>query len=1560
MKFIPLLFLLLSVSSYSQSVTFECYVNDTLDNVDCTVCNQPGDVEIYTGLIVQKGLVRTKIYYPYGLDLRGTSIVIFDNKAHSVYFNLDSTVFNNYDELITWLKFCHFPDAQFVDSLFIVNDTLGISLSNSDSIKKVKLPPGFVDTDNQKIDTFYTNSDSIYIKIEDDPRTWAAPITYDIIGTLLDTQKIRTFKISNDTIYIRIDSDTTHFAILPDGFDTDEQFFDSVSFSLDTFRFSLVRDTQALFEIPFTKYLDNTDTQKVIVFNRIKDTLFLQISNDTLVFTTLPKTDTQRINLFQRSGDTIKIRIDGDTTHQIILPIPVDTDTDNYVDSVTFNNSNRVLSLSRTNPLSTLFDTIPDSDNQYFDSLFIMNDSLYASIFGDLKPASIVSLSGYKQTYLHTNGTNTYINNLSNMGGTWSLTATNNITLTSTLGAITLSVPFEKDSSTTNELQSIYWGNVTFSAGYYTAPLGLTPAGNEIKFISNANLAKSGNDLVLTIADNSATNEAQSLTTSGATTVTSTLSQISGVGGGFITHQTTPGISLSHASNIVTWSVNDKDSTNEIQTIDTFTVKKTTKGDSLYISLSKDKESFKAVFFNKHLDSVWFNNTTDTLYLRVRDTILKVKIPDDGAIVDNDNYVDTVYYSTNDTIVIGRTGALPDLKIKITHPTFIDNYVDTSFLNSTFDTLTIGRNILPDLKIRFPYRDSQTLLIVGTDSLRISRGNTIKLPISPDNYADSLTFDNSSRILYLSRNILSTLFDTIPDSDNQYLDSFLFVGTTLYGSVFNDLRPASGVNLSSLNQGYVHTGTNFYTNTLTNGGANNTFTLLGSTGIILSHNNSITTFRAADSSATNELQNINTVGLVVGLTQSSSNVTFASANANLTITQSGTAANSTLTFNVPTQIDNYVTGATFNDSQDSLLITRNLLSTIRLKIPDTDSQTLYKVNPYSIGITRGNVIDLSNYIDHDWYNFRTKQPATSITDTIYTKNFVGINDTTPDNDLDVEGVFSLRNRQGVGETRIDMNWNTTTGNSSDYVYHIDFNRDNTDVKDGTYQGYIDYHLHDAYPTMTTASYGRMVFGINNGGNAVTNTLILHKDTAVMHNARIEFKLKDKDYSSGNQGNILTSFNGTNIKWDSLKAGPGIIINSPTLTITAKDTSSKNEIQGLTPYIVLGDTIGILLYKALGVYDTVIFWSDTAGTSGGSGGGTAYTFSHLTGTGLTSTLNPSAGSIAILQGTQIEVLGSGSGINGIATIRNNFNGCQTCIPFFGANAGFVNDSLITDILFKFYYDEGIPTLEVPTVTLTQTNQYTNPVALYITQNNDERVYTSSIDATGFTSGNFYHTVASNGVTITIPSGHTGPSTHHFINSQGFTFTLQRSGSETIDGLTSQSFTANDKLVIIANDGAGKWVTSKATASASSGNISYAIGPASPPQSIGTTTMSDIQNSTSPSIPAGRYIVRVNVKANSWGIGEGYAMQLAAVTGSVTLNIGKWQVYDCTGTTITLNQFGIGSPTANSGISCNSTSIIYGECDITVGSASTIKIQLGVETSGRAANIWSGTVELFKIG
>jgi len=180
----------------------------------------------------------------------------------------------------------------------------------------------------------------------------------------------------------------------------------------------------------------------------------------------------------------------------------------------------------------------------------------------------------------------------------------------------------------------------------------------------------------------------------------------------------------------------------------------------------------------------------------------------------------------------------------------------------------------------------------------------------------------------------------------------------------------------------------------------------------------------------------------------------------------------------------------------------------------------------------------------------------------------------------------------------------------------------------------------------------------------------------------------------------------------------------------------------------------------------------------------------------------------------------------------------------------------------------------------------------------------------------------------------------------------------NGLTSQSFLSTDNLVIVTNDGSGKWYTNKSAASG--GNISYAIGPGSPPQSIGTTSVSDIENSTSPSIPVGRYMVRVNIKAQSWGVDEGYTLSLTGVSGSVTLNIGKWQVHNCAGTTISLNQYGIGSPTSNSGISCNSNSIITGECDISVNTAGTIKIQLGVETSGRAANIWSGTVELVKIG
>ena len=87
-------------------------------------------------------------------------------------------------------------------------------------------------------------------------------------------------------------------------------------------------------------------------------------------------------------------------------------------------------------------------------------------------------------------------------------------------------------------------------------------------------------------------------------------------------------------------------------------------------------------------------------------------------------------------------------------------------------------------------------------------------------------------------------------------------------------------------------GSNSYTNLLSI--TNSTFTLLGSTGAILSHNGSgVTTFRAADSSQINELQNYNASGLVIGLTQSTSSITLINGT-NMSIVNGGTAEQSDL------------------------------------------------------------------------------------------------------------------------------------------------------------------------------------------------------------------------------------------------------------------------------------------------------------------------------------------------------------------------------------------------------------------------------------------------------------------------------------------------------------------------------------------------------------------------------------------------------------------------------------------------------------------------------------------
>jgi hypothetical protein len=233
------------------------------------------------------------------------------------------------------------------------------------------------------------------------------------------------------------------------------------------------------------------------------------------------------------------------------------------------------------------------------------------------------------------------------------------------------------------------------------------------------------------------------------------------------------------------------------------------------------------------------------------------------------------------------------------------------------------------------------------------------------------------------------------------------------------------------------------------------------------------------------------------------------------------------------------------------------------------------------------------------------------------------------------------------------------------------------------------------------------------------------------------------------------------------------------------------------------------------------WKWTTITTGGAD----QVFSHAGSGYLLSTLSGSGGSIRINAGTQIAVTPSISGINGIATIKTDFNGCPNCIGYFGSAGGFTNDSINTDSPFFYDYEEGFGTLNVPLANLTSTNGYNNAVALYITQTGDSRVFVSSTESSGFGANTFFHKI-NTASTLNLPNGITGPAAHFVLN-DGYAYTLNRQGSDSINGGTSQTFTSSDKLVVVANDGSGHWYTTSLSGGGGSGTVTSvaAAAPAS---------------------------------------------------------------------------------------------------------------------------------------
>lgn len=181
----------------------------------------------------------------------------------------------------------------------------------------------------------------------------------------------------------------------------------------------------------------------------------------------------------------------------------------------------------------------------------------------------------------------------------------------------------------------------------------------------------------------------------------------------------------------------------------------------------------------------------------------------------------------DDTLYISETGDGVD-------PFFVD-------LKSYIDTATAGYDT-----------DSQSIsqFYVSMDSLiiSISRGNRkaaylgdLTSIVETDNQRfDTAILDGCNLILSLQRDSVPAhvidLCSLLDDTDDQYFDTSVIINDTLILSIVRDGLPAHRFDLKPYLTAIAHTGTTSYTGTLSNGGG--AFTLLGGIGISLTHNGS--------------------------------------------------------------------------------------------------------------------------------------------------------------------------------------------------------------------------------------------------------------------------------------------------------------------------------------------------------------------------------------------------------------------------------------------------------------------------------------------------------------------------------------------------------------------------------------------------------------------------------------------------------------------------------------------------------------------------------------------------
>jgi hypothetical protein len=753
-------------------------------------------------------------------------------------------------------------DSQTIDTLSFSSDTLRVSLSgDGQKYKSVYLP---ADTDDQSlsygtktgntiplnitggsgvnldqgtnieitrdasnyitfkgnttIDTFSYGSDTIKISLTNDGQ--ATKKIY--VPQIADTDD-QTLSRSFDTIFIS----QGNYIILPVDINTDNQAFDTAQISSDTLRLSLEGDLVPVYKFNLKPYLDNTDSQTIDTFEINSNTLRLSASGDGQAYKTvslspyLDNTDAQVIDTFSYSSDTIRLSVSGDGQKYKTIYIPPGAADDNQTLSITAGKG--TISIESGNSIQ-LEDSSATNELQTIDTMDVYGGVyLRTSLSGDGQAAKLVDLTNfYNLLTVQNKSGNTIPLRSSTVTTDLSVTEGDNITLTKngtyqfTIDSRPTIDTFSYSSDTLRV--SVYGDQQKYKTVYI-------PQGADDQFIDTLSIVS--NNLRLSLDGDGRAYSSVSLSPYLDNTDSQTLSITAGKGT----------ISISGGNSI---QLGDSSATNEIQTIDTFSISSNT----LRASLSSDGQAFKTVDLSPYLDNTdsqvidTFSFSSDTLRVSISGDGQKYKTVYIPGVTDTDDQnlsFATKSGSTNILNISDGAGVniLDGTGINISRDASnqitVNNTGDLSTTNEiqTVDTFEINSN---NLRLSL-LNDGQ---LYKTVSLSPYLDNTDAQQIDTFNYSLdtlrlSVTGDGQKyKTIYLPN---------ITDTDDQYIDTFRVNSGNVELSLNGDGRAVSTVAITSIAPVQA---------------------VSAGTGISVSGTSTITVTNTGDLSNTNEIQTIDT------------------------------------------------------------------------------------------------------------------------------------------------------------------------------------------------------------------------------------------------------------------------------------------------------------------------------------------------------------------------------------------------------------------------------------------------------------------------------------------------------------------------------------------------------------------------------------------------------------------------------------------------------------------------------------------------------------------------------